>query len=351
MIGRTLGHYRILEKLGAGGMGEVYLAEDATLHRKVALKVLPPELAGNAIRLERFELEARTLAALDHPNIVTIYSVEDEAGVRFLTMAYVQGKTLAELIPRGGLPLATCLKLAVSLGDGLRAAHERGIVHRDLKPGNVMVDSTSRLRILDFGLAKQQAALVSQISSQLGTATMSPVMTREGSILGTYPYMSPEQAEGKPTDARSDIFSFGVVLYEMTAGERPFQGETPAALVSSILKDRPRPLVELRPELPAPLGDRRAVPGEGPRWALPIGRCPPSGPRRPRTPGDFRRGAAEATAATREADLSTRLDGTRTLGARGSTLPPCWRRGPGRSLDRRSGRLDVHAPRASRIGA
>jgi serine/threonine protein kinase/predicted esterase len=253
MIGRTLGHYRILEKLGAGGMGEVYLAEDATLHRKVALKVLPPELAGNAIRLERFELEAKTLAALDHPNIVTIYSVEDAAGVRFLTMAYVQGKTLAELIPRGGLPLATCLKLAVSFADGMRAAHERGIVHRDLKPGNVMVDSTGRLRILDFGLAKQQAALGSQISSQLGTATMSPAMTREGSILGTYPYMSPEQAEGKPTDARSDIFSFGVVLYEMTAGERPFQGETPAALVSSILKDRPRPLVELRTELPARL--------------------------------------------------------------------------------------------------
>ncbi|HVR28153.1 MAG TPA: protein kinase [Thermoanaerobaculia bacterium] len=253
LIGQRLGHYRILDKLGAGGMGEVYLAEDTTLHRRVALKILPPELAASPERLDRFKLEARNLAALDHPNIVTIHSVERAAGVDFLTMAYVEGTTLGELIPEGGLPVESCLKLALSLADGLRAAHEGGIVHRDLKPGNVMVDSTGRLRILDFGLAKLQAPLTSPISSELGTETMSPVMTREGSILGTYPYMSPEQAEGKPTDRRSDLFSFGVVLYEMTTGERPFQGETPVALISSILKDRPRPLVELRLEVPARL--------------------------------------------------------------------------------------------------
>jgi serine/threonine-protein kinase len=217
--------------------------------------VLPRELAQSPERLERFEREARTLAAVDHPNIVTIHSVEEAAGVRFLTMAYVEGRTLGELIPRRGLPVDQCLKLAVALTDGLRAAHERGIVHRDLKPGNVMVEGAGRLRILDFGLAKLQAPATSSISSQLETGTMSPAMTREGSILGTYPYMSPEQAEGKPTDARSDLFSFGVVLYEMATGERPFKGGSPAALISSILKDRPRPLGELRTDLPARLSE------------------------------------------------------------------------------------------------
>ncbi len=250
MIGRRLAHYQISAALGAGGMGEVYLARDTKLGREVALKVLPPELAGDPERLARFEREARALAALDHPNIVTVFSVEEADGVHFLTMAHVEGRTLAELIPPAGLPLARLLELALPLTDALRAAHEHGVVHRDLKPANVMVDRDGRLRVLDFGLAKLRATAEAGDPSELPTATM----TREGAILGTYPYMSPEQAEGRPVDARSDIFSLGVMLYEMATGERPFQGETPASLVAAILKESPAAVDEVRAELPHHLG-------------------------------------------------------------------------------------------------
>lgn len=201
-------------------MGQVYLADDTTPHRRIALKVLPPELAENPERLERFEREARTLAPLDHANIVTLHSVEEADGVRFLTMAYVEGDTLGELIPPQGLPLERFLELALPLAEGLRAAHDRGIVHRDSKPGNVMVDRAGRLRILDFGLAKLQPGPEPGATSHLATETLSPEMTREGSSLGTYPYMSPEQAEGQPTDVRSDVCSLGSVLYEMATGDR-----------------------------------------------------------------------------------------------------------------------------------
>jgi TolB-like protein len=248
MIGRTLSHYEITGQLGAGGMGEVYLALDTKLERKVALKVLPPELAEDPARLGRLQREARALAALDHPGIVTIFSVEEADGIHFLTMAYVEGETLGAQIPPTGMPVERVLELGTALADSLRAAHEMGIVHRDLKPGNVMVGADGRLRVLDFGLARLEETV--PLSSQMPTGTFEEPMTRRGMVLGTVPYMSPEQAEGKRVDFRSDLFSLGVVLYEMATGSRPFAGDTAASLISSILRDTPSSVAEVRPELP-----------------------------------------------------------------------------------------------------
>jgi serine/threonine protein kinase len=256
LIGRRLSHYEIVGKLGAGGMGEVYLAEDSKLGRKVALKVLPERLAGDPVRLQRLAREARTLGSLDHPHIVTLYSVEEAEGVHFLTMAYVEGESMEASIPDDGLPVARLVELAIALADALRAAHEKGVVHRDLKPGNVMVDGEGRLRVLDFGLAKLVAE--PQAGGRGESATMT--MTAEGTVVGTVPYMSPEQVEGQAVDARSDLFSFGVMLYEMATGRRPFRGESAMAVVSAILRDEPAPLAEARPELPQ-------------RLARLIGRC------------------------------------------------------------------------------
>ncbi|MGB6002668.1 MAG: protein kinase, partial [Thermoanaerobaculia bacterium] len=246
MVGQTLSHYKILDKLGAGGMGEVYLAEDTTLKRQVALKVLPPELAASQDRLERFQREAETLAALDHPNIVHIYSVEEADGVRFLTMQLVEGKRLSDLIPKSGMPLERIFKFAIPLADALAAAHEKGVIHRDLKPGNIMVTNDGRVKVLDFGLAKLRPEL------DPGEATALPTepLTDEGRILGTVPYMSPEQLEGRELDARTDVFSLGIVLYEMATGERPFRGDSSVSIISSIIRDTPREIDTLRPELP-----------------------------------------------------------------------------------------------------
>jgi serine/threonine-protein kinase len=246
MIGRTLGHYSILELLGEGGMGEVYLAEDTTLDRRVALKVLPQEVAASQERLDRFQREAKALAALNHPHIVTVHSVESSDGVHFLTMELVDGEPLSEALPESGYELEKFLDLAIPLADALAEAHERGIVHRDLKPANIMVDSRGRPKILDFGLAKLEQPDAEDYSSQLSTA----MMTQEGRVLGTYPYMSPEQAEGKIVDHRSDLFSFGSVLYEMATGTRPFTGDSPASLMGAILKDEPAPLSDHRDDLP-----------------------------------------------------------------------------------------------------
>jgi serine/threonine protein kinase/Tfp pilus assembly protein PilF len=250
LIGETLSHYRVTAKLGAGGMGEVYLAEDTKLGRQVALKVLPAELADDHARLRRLQREARALAALDHPNIVTVFSVEEANGVQFLTMAYVEGDSLDALTPRDGFSHERLLELAIPLADALRAAHEHGIVHRDLKPANIMIDKEGRLRVLDFGLARLERVVASDERTALATETM---MTRAGTVLGTYPYMSPEQAQGQIVDARSDIFSLGIVLYEMATGRRPFAGETGMSLISSILKDTPRPVNEIKAGLPEEL--------------------------------------------------------------------------------------------------
>lgn len=250
MIGTTLRHYRIVRALGRGGMGEVYAAEDMRLHRLVALKALPPEMALDPERLERFQREAQTIAALNHPNVVTLYGVEEADGLHFLTMELVEGKTLAELIPPRGFPLSQFLKIAVPLADAISAAHGRGIVHRDLKPANVMVGAEGRLKVLDFGLAKLKREAAGVADSEIATASE---LTAQHQVIGTAAYMSPEQAEGRPADTRSDIFSLGVVLYEMATGVRPFRGDSAMSVISSIIKDSPIPPAEVNPAVPRDL--------------------------------------------------------------------------------------------------
>lgn len=249
MADRTLAHYRLIERLGAGGMGEVWRATDTRLGRDVALKLLPRECTVDAERLARFQREARALATLDHPGIVTVFSIEQDGDQHFLTMALVGGRTLAQVIAPGGLPLADVLGFASRLADALAAAHDHGIVHRDLKPGNIMVGSDSRLKVLDFGLAK----LVAGATEGLETVTAEPALTREGGFVGTLPYMSPEQIEGRDVDNRSDLYSLGVIIHEMASGRRPFAGDSQAALISAILRDRPPALRTLRAGLPAEL--------------------------------------------------------------------------------------------------
>ena len=245
--GQLIAHYKILDKIASGGMGDVYLAEDITLDRQVALKVLPPELARDAERRARFTREAKALAALNHPHIVTVYSVEEADGVHFITMELVKGQTLAAMLPGKGFGLAKFFEIAIPLSNALAAAHQQGIAHRDLKPANVMVSEDGRVKVLDFGLAKAE----SRIGSRRALPTRSA--TQEGRVVGTPAYMSPEQAEGKTVDARSDIFSLGIVFYEMLTGERPFSGDTAASIVASVLRDTARPVSELRPAIPREL--------------------------------------------------------------------------------------------------
>jgi serine/threonine protein kinase/Flp pilus assembly protein TadD len=251
VIGQTLAHYRITATLGVGGMGEVYRATDTKLGRDVALKVLPAEMASSPERLERFRREARAVAGLNHTHIVTIYSVEEAGGVHFLTMELVEGQSLDRLIPESGLPVARILAIATALVEALAAAHEKGIVHRDLKPANVMVTSDGRVKVLDFGLAK-----VAGSADEASTDSEAPteMRTREGVVIGTMPYMSPEQVQGRAVDRRSDIFSLGVILYEMATGQRPFQGRSAAEIAAAILRDTPVSLDEIRPGLPGELG-------------------------------------------------------------------------------------------------
>jgi non-specific serine/threonine protein kinase len=248
MIGETLSHYRILSKLGEGGMGAVYAAEDTTLGRRVALKVLPPEMADDPDRLRRFEREAKTVAALNHPNIVTIFSVEESDGTRFITMELVDGESLESRIPSVGLRIKEFFEIAIPLADALNAAHSRGITHRDLKPANIMLTSDGRVKVLDFGLAKLTSHDDSSEDAQTEIRTMS--LTQEGAVLGTVPYMSPEQVQGVGLDHRTDIFSVGIILYEMATGIRPFQGQTQADLISSILRDSPQSATEINAVLP-----------------------------------------------------------------------------------------------------
>ncbi len=248
MIGKKLGHYLIREKLGTGGMGEVYLAEDTKLARSVALKVLPPELASNPGRRERFHREAKAIAALNHPNIVTLHSVEESEAVLFLTLELVEGETLREKIDRGPLPVEQVFELGAQIGEGLSKAHAAGILHRDLKPHNVMVTVDGWAKLLDFGLAKFLAPGAIDPDAATMARETSPGMT-----LGTAGYMAPEQALGKEVDARADLFALGVVLYEMATGRSPFRGETLAAFFDSLLHDAPPSPLTANPDLPRDL--------------------------------------------------------------------------------------------------
>ncbi len=254
MIGKRLAHYEILEKLGSGGMGDVYRAHDSRLSRDVAIKVLPPEVANDAERRARFEREATVVAGLKHPNIVTLHSIEEDpdgsdgGGVHFLTMELVEGRTLAGAIPAGGLPLEDLLAIAVPLADALASAHAKGVVHRDLKPANVMLDGDGRVKVLDFGLAK----LAETVDSSSETLTSDGV-TRAGHLLGTVAYMSPEQAEGLAVDHRSDLFSFGILLYQMATGRNPFQRGHTVSTLAAILKDTPPPVAPESGPLPQEL--------------------------------------------------------------------------------------------------
>ena len=265
--GTQVGSYEIVSLLGAGGMGEVYRARDPRLKREVALKVLPDVAAADADRRERFTREALAVAALNHPHIVTIHSVEDAGTAVFLTMELVQGRSLAEALPATGLPIERVLTIGIAVADATSAAHQKGITHRDLKPGNIMLgegEQAGRIKVLDFGLAKvvdaQRGAAGASMLPTEAPAHTAPI-TAEGRILGTVAYMSPEQAEGRTIDGRSDLFSLGVVLYEMATGQRPFTGDTNLSILSSILKDTPRSVTDINPAIPNELGRiiRRAL--------------------------------------------------------------------------------------------
>ncbi|MDA2933702.1 serine/threonine-protein kinase [Acidobacteria bacterium AH-259-D05] len=238
MIGKTLSHYKVLEKIGQGGMGEVYRAEDTNLNREVAIKVLPEQFTQDPQRLARFEREAKLLASLNHPNIAAIHSFEHSDDVHFLVLELVPGETLAERVAKGPLPVEEALEVCRQIAEGVEAAHEKGVIHRDLKPANVKVTPEGKVKILDFGLAKafEGETPVTDISQ---SPTLTEEMTRAGVILGTAAYMSPEQAKGKPVDKRADIFAFGAVLYELLTGKRAFEGETITETIAAVLKSDP----------------------------------------------------------------------------------------------------------------
>src|SRR5580693_5566035 len=249
--GRRLGPYEILSAIGAGGMGEVYKARDTRLDRIVAIKVLPTHLADRSELRERFELEAKTIASLNHPHICTLHDIGQQDGIDYLVMEYLEGETLAQRLQKGALPLEQVLHYAIEISDALDKANRKGITHRDLKPGNIML-TKSGTKLLDFGLAKlKQEGAPAIPDSQL--PTMKSAITGEGTILGTLQYMAPEQVEAKEVDARTDIFAFGAVVYEMATGRKAFEGKSQASLMAKILETDPVPMATLAPMTPPAL--------------------------------------------------------------------------------------------------
>jgi serine/threonine protein kinase len=248
MVGKKILHYQLIDKIGAGGMGEIYKGQDSRLNRLVAVKILSPGLSTDPERKRRFFQEAQAASALNHPNIITLYDIVSEGDMQCIVMEYINGKTLRDLTPAGGLAPPQALQYAVQIASALTVAHAAGLIHRDLKPSNIMVTTSGLIKVLDFGLAKW---VDSGMSGHTGDqSTVETALTREGSIIGTVSYMSPEQAEGKRVDARSDIFSFGSVLYEMLTGKRAFEGRSGISTLSSILRDDVKPLSEAAPDVP-----------------------------------------------------------------------------------------------------
>ncbi len=244
--GCRLGQYHILEMIGRGGMGEVYLAQDSKLRRRVALKLLPARVTTDEQRLKRFQLEAYAASALSHPNILTVYDIGEQDDSHFIATEYIEGETLRQLMKRGKVTLAETLEIAIQVAAALSAAHRASIIHRDIKPENIMLRPDGYVKVLDFGLAK----LAEPPRPLSGASALQVIETEPGMVMGTVRYMSPEQARGKTLDARTDIFSLGIVLYELIAGCVPFAGDSSADVIVAILEKEPQPLAELAPDVP-----------------------------------------------------------------------------------------------------